>query len=111
MEVLNALNYKIDVVHAEGGVFSNWYKLEYKLFKIIPSNTTKENHIFEVNNYKPEKFCVSELDGESVRAFQMKKTKDRNEYAQLSEEPEFIDPPIIQYIKFLNKQGLLLSHE
>ena len=57
---------------------------------------------------------MSEFDGENVRAFQMKKTKDVNEYVFLSEEPEVIDTTGIQEIKLVelfDKWVSLMFHE
>ena len=57
---------------------------------------------------------MSEFDGENVRAFQMKKTKDVNEYVFLSEEPEVIDTTGIQEIKLVelfDKWVSLMYHE
>ena len=64
MEVINACNDNIDVVHVGEDIFINWDKLEDKFFKIMPPNTTKENYIFEVNDGKPKNH-VSEFYGEN----------------------------------------------
>ena len=50
MEILNAYNNNIYVVFVEEGIFINWDKLKEKFFKRMPSNTTKSNHTFKVNN-------------------------------------------------------------
>ena len=59
----NSCNNNIYAARVEESIFRNWYKLEYKFFKRIPSDTIKSNNIFRFNDYKQEKYVCRNLIG------------------------------------------------